>query len=107
MEITNPTQYLPGPLKRLGTVQAKTFAYPDSFYAKHIYPVFDANCIACHGEAKVKGHLRLDTYDRLMRGGEDGAVVIPGMPEIRNSGTSASRSRRTISTSCPPKVSPL
>jgi uncharacterized membrane protein len=75
------TQYLPGPLKRLGTVQAKTFAYPDSFYAKHIYPVFDANCVACHGEAKVKGHLRLDSYDRLMRGGEDGAVVIPGMPE--------------------------
>ena len=48
------TEYLPGPLKRLalGTVQAKTFAYPDSFYAKHIYPIFDANCVACHGRAK-------------------------------------------------------
>jgi uncharacterized membrane protein len=78
------TEYLPHPLKRLtgmGTVQAKTFAFPDSFYAKHIYPVFDANCVTCHGEGKVKGHLRLDSYDRLMRGGEDGAVVIPGQPE--------------------------
>jgi uncharacterized membrane protein len=74
------TEYLPGPLKRLGTVQAKTFAYPDSFYAKHIYPIFDANCVACHGEGKVKANLRLDSYDRLMRGGEDGAVVIPGDP---------------------------
>jgi uncharacterized membrane protein len=77
------TEYLPGPLKRLtgvGTVQAKTFAYPDSFYAKHIYPVFDANCVACHGEAKVKANLRLDSFDRLMRGGEDGAVIIPGDP---------------------------
>jgi uncharacterized membrane protein len=74
------TEYLPGPLKRLGTVQAKTFAYPDSFYAKHIYPVFDAKCVACHGEGKVKANLRLDSYDRLMRGGEDGAVVIPGDP---------------------------
>jgi uncharacterized membrane protein len=77
------TEYLPEPLKRLtgvGTVQAKTFAYPDSFYAKHIYPIFDANCIACHGEGKVKANLRLDSYDRLMRGGEDGAVVIPGDP---------------------------
>src|SRR6202167_2265533 len=74
------TEFLPGPLKRLGTVQAKTFAYPDSFYAKHIYPVFDANCVACHGEGKVKANLRLDSYDRLMRGGEDGAVVIPGAP---------------------------
>jgi uncharacterized membrane protein len=77
------TEYLPEPLKRLtgvGTVQAKTFAYPDSFYAKHIYPIFDANCISCHGEGKVKANLRLDSYDRLMRGGEDGAVVIPGDP---------------------------
>jgi uncharacterized membrane protein len=77
------TEYLPEPLKRLtgfGTVQAKTFAYPDSFYAKHIYPVFDANCVACHGDGKVKANLRLDSYDRLMRGGEDGAVVIPGDP---------------------------
>jgi uncharacterized membrane protein len=77
------TEYLPGPLKHLtgmGTVQAKTFAYPDSFYAKHIYAVFDANCVACHGEGKVKANLRLDSYDRLMRGGEDGAVVIPGDP---------------------------
>ncbi len=75
------TEYLPGPLKRLtGTVQAKTFAYPDSFYAKHIYPIFDANCVACHGEGKVKANLRLDSYERLMRGGEDGAVVMPGDP---------------------------
>jgi uncharacterized membrane protein len=74
------TEFLPGPLKRLGTVQAKTFAYPDSFYAKHIYPVFDANCVACHGEGKVKANLRLDSFDRLMRGGEDGAVIIPGDP---------------------------
>jgi len=78
------TEYLPQPFKRLiggGAVQAKTFAYPESFYAKHIYPVFDANCITCHGEGKVKGHLRLDSYDRLMRGGVDGAVVIPAHPE--------------------------
>src|ERR1700734_879580 len=77
------TEYLPEPLKRLtgvGTVQARTFAYPDSFYAKHICPIFDANCIACHGEGKVKANLRLASYDRLMRGGEDGAVVIPGDP---------------------------
>ena len=33
------------------------------------------------GEQKVKGHLRLDTYDRLMRGGSDGAIVVPGKPE--------------------------
>jgi uncharacterized membrane protein len=78
------TEYMPGPLKRLiglGTVQAKAFDYPDSFYARHIYPILDANCVLCHGEQKVKGHLRLDSYDHLMRGGSDGAVIISGKPE--------------------------
>ncbi|MGC2404200.1 MAG: c-type cytochrome domain-containing protein [Acidobacteriaceae bacterium] len=78
------TEYMPAPLKHLigmGTVQAKAFDYPDSFYARHIYPILDSNCVVCHGEQKVKGHLRLDTYDRLLRGGSDGAVVIPGVPD--------------------------
>ena len=32
---------------------------PDSFYAKHIDPILDANCVACHGESKSQGGLRL------------------------------------------------
>ena len=78
------TRYLPPSLKRLaafGTVHARTFAYPDSVYAKRISPILDAHCVACHGEGKVKANLRLDSYDHLMRGGEDGAVVLPGEPE--------------------------
>lgn len=75
------TEFLPAPWKRfgMGTVQAS--AFPDSFYARHIYPIFDQNCVVCHGAQKVKGNLRLDTYDRAMRGGEDGAVIIPGNPD--------------------------
>ncbi len=78
------TEYLPRPLRRLAAihlVQAKTAAYPDSFYTRHLYPVLDTNCVVCHGEEKVKGGLRLDSYDRLMRGGVDGAVIIPGQPD--------------------------
>jgi uncharacterized membrane protein len=78
------TEYLPRPLKHLtgiGTVHAKAFAYPDSFYAKHIYPIMDANCIGCHGEAKSKGGLQMDSYELLMQGGQDGPVVIAGQPD--------------------------
>ena len=77
-------EYLPGPLKHwtgLQPVQAKAFAFPDSFYAKHIYPILDANCLVCHGEAKSKGGLQLDTYPLLMRGGQDGPVIVPGQPD--------------------------
>jgi uncharacterized membrane protein len=75
------TEYLPGPLKHFSIGRPKTPEFPDSFYARHLYPVFDAHCVSCHGPSKVKGSLRLDTYDRLMRGGEDGAIVIPGNPD--------------------------
>lgn len=77
------TEYLPRPLKLIfaGRGKAQAPEFPDSFYARHIYPVLDANCVSCHGEAEVKGHLRLDSYDLLMRGGSDGAVIIPGHPE--------------------------
>ncbi len=78
------TEYLPAPLKRLTsgrTVQARSVADPSSFYGKHIYPILDTNCVACHGDAKVKGGLRVDTYDLLMRGGKEGAVILPGRPD--------------------------
>jgi len=77
------THYLPAFLKRwpgLRTVQAKTILVPDSFYARHIYQVLDANCVACHGPAKVKGGLRLDSYELLLQGGLNGSVIVPGQP---------------------------
>jgi len=39
------------------------------------------NCYNCHGEAKKKGDLRLDSRDAIMAGGESGPAVIPGKPE--------------------------
>jgi mono/diheme cytochrome c family protein/uncharacterized membrane protein len=48
-----------------------------TFYAKRIHPIFDANCIACHGASKSKGGLRLDSYEELMKGGKDGPVIVP------------------------------
>ncbi|WP_159467866.1 PSD1 and planctomycete cytochrome C domain-containing protein [Dyadobacter sp. 3J3] len=35
------------------------------------------NCYSCHGEAKTKGDLRLDSKDAMMKGGENGVVIIP------------------------------
>ena len=39
------------------------------------------NCYSCHGPSKVKGELRLDSYEQLMKGGEHGVVVVAGKPE--------------------------
>ncbi|MBE9463239.1 DUF1549 domain-containing protein [Dyadobacter subterraneus] len=39
------------------------------------------NCYSCHGEQKMKGDLRLDSKDGIMKGGEGGVVVIPNHPD--------------------------
>jgi uncharacterized membrane protein/mono/diheme cytochrome c family protein len=73
------TEYMPAPIKRwvsLGAVSASV-PHSDSFYAKHVQLVLDANCVTCHGAGKMEGGLRLDSYGSLMRGGKDGPVVLP------------------------------
>lgn len=78
------TQYLPLSLKQafgIHNADAKANVGSDSVYAKHIATIFDARCVACHGASKVEGHLRLDSYEALMKGGEDGAVIVAGQPE--------------------------
>ncbi len=76
------TQYMPGSIKRLaGFGLAQRTASADSFYSRHIDPVFETNCVSCHGESKVKGGLRLDSYDALMKGGKDGAVIVSGQAD--------------------------
>lgn len=50
-------------------------------FAKQIKPIFEAHCIRCHGPKKHKGHLRMDTWEAALKGGEDGKVVVPEHPE--------------------------
>ncbi|GAA4314124.1 DUF1549 domain-containing protein [Compostibacter hankyongensis] len=39
------------------------------------------NCTSCHGSAKVKGELRLDSKAMVMKGGKNGPVLVAGHPE--------------------------
>ena len=71
------TQYMPAGLKRWSGLGPQP-PPATSFYAKHINPIFDSNCIGCHGERMVKGGLRLDSYEMLMNGGRDGPVIFAG-----------------------------
>ncbi len=38
-------------------------------------------CTVCHVGAKPRDGLRLDSYENIMKGSEDGPVVVPGAPE--------------------------
>lgn len=48
-------------------------------YANDVQPVFERSCVKCHGGSDgTKGGLSLKTYSDLMKGGEDGQVIVPG-----------------------------
>jgi uncharacterized membrane protein len=77
------TRYMPGPLTRLfpSAAAASDAAYAGSTYTRYIHPILDAKCVACHGANKVQGGLRVDFYDLLMKGGNDGVVIAPRNPD--------------------------
>ena len=47
-------------------------------YLKEIKPLLSGACYQCHSETQQKGGLRLDTGANARKGGEKGAVIVPG-----------------------------
>ena len=47
-------------------------------FAKEIKPIFEKSCINCHGHGRDKGDFRLDTRETAIKGGENGADIVPG-----------------------------
>ena len=53
------------------------------FFEKKIRPVLVEHCYECHGAGarKIKGGLRLDTREALLKGGDAGPALVPGEPD--------------------------
>lgn len=54
------------------------------FFEKHVRPVLVENCYKCHSaeaEKGVKGGLRLDTREGLLKGGDNGPAIMAGNPD--------------------------
>lgn len=53
------------------------------FFEAKIRPIFVAHCHECHAadSKQIGGELLLDSRDGLLKGGESGAVISPGVPE--------------------------
>ncbi len=57
-------------------------APPDvAAFESEVRPILVEHCYGCHGEAKQKGGLRLDTRVGVAAGGESGPVVVSGKPD--------------------------
>jgi cytochrome c553/uncharacterized membrane protein len=70
-------------------------------YAERVHPLLVAKCGKCHGEAKQKGKLRLDSFDAIVAGGKEGPGLVAG-----NANRSAIVSRARLPLSDPEHMPP-
>jgi len=47
-------------------------------YNDIIQPILNSRCIQCHSAKKSKGDLRLDNLEQVLKGGENGPVIVVG-----------------------------
>lgn len=50
-------------------------------YSKHIAPILQRNCVACHREKQAEGGLSLEAKKTILAGGDSGDFLIGGDPE--------------------------
>jgi uncharacterized membrane protein/mono/diheme cytochrome c family protein len=90
--LTHGSDYL-SPWKTPDTVAVQRKPIPNvqeaAVYGDIIQPLLQTKCYSCHGRNKQKGKLRMDDTARLIKGGKDGPVIIPGNP------TKSEMARRT------------
>ena len=74
-------------------------------FDRDVKPILRSRCVTCHGPIKQEGGLRLDAGKLVLKGGDDGAVVLPS-----KSGESPLLARVSTSNAderMPPKGAPL
>ena len=50
-------------------------------FERDVYPILQANCIACHNKAKSEGDLSLEDGPSILKGGSSGEVIVAGKPD--------------------------
>jgi len=59
-------------------------ADPDpAFFETHVRPVLVERCYKCHSSTseKLKGGLKLDSREAMLKGGDTGPAIVPGNPD--------------------------
>ncbi len=46
-------------------------------FSKDVAPIFAKYCAGCHNDTDLEGDLSLDSFAKLQKGGEKGAVIVP------------------------------
>ncbi len=54
----------------------------ESLWTAHVEPLLNAHCVGCHGPLKQRSGLDLSSMNGMLKGGERGAALVPGNPDI-------------------------
>lgn len=77
----NPVRELAGlPPKAIPRKKVTTLDSADVFL-DIVQPILDKKCVSCHNDSKKKGDLLLTSHQLIIKGGENGDIVIPGNTE--------------------------
>jgi mono/diheme cytochrome c family protein len=57
---------------------ARQMAAGLALFQESVGPLLRQHCVKCHGDGKTRGGLDLATREALLKGGDDGTVVVPG-----------------------------
>lgn len=77
--LTHGSRFLTEPL--MGDSKPKVAFQDADFYQHVIFPIIDQKCIGCHNNEKTKGELVLLDSTSILKGGKNGEVIFPGMPD--------------------------
>ena len=96
----NPPKHSLLVLSLLATSLPVFSASPD--FKEEIQPILELNCVRCHNEDKVKGGLRMDTYEKIMEGGDTADAIVRENP-IKANSSSGFIYALSMRASCPTK----
>jgi len=50
-------------------------------FESDVWPILAEHCVTCHGPYDQFGDLRYDSKERILEGGKNGKVMVPGEPD--------------------------
>ena len=50
-------------------------------FNREVRPILELHCLKCHGPEKPKGKLQMSTMETILKGGDNGAVLVAGNPD--------------------------
>jgi WD40 repeat protein len=73
-------------------------------FEKDVYPILEANCLACHNVGIAESKLNVETVEAIRKGGKRGSAIVPKKPDESLLFQFASRTRQPAMPPLPNKV---